>query len=244
MSERLQEAESLIAMLSNDMDQHDFTRGYLPHWRPRLRAFLEGRPATYDPKDAPPKHSETRADGDVAADTGHAGADRIIARLASSDTDFDDCTDAAVLIRRLVADAKGPDGYATWKDAAVAERMRRIEVEKNSAPETPAEPKVGDEVTITIPLSEGFGGRYPPHDGWKISRIDRTTYVFLSHPNGSEISLFPGQFALKSTVTPSASTDDNVPPSRSLPSSVECPKCRTQLAFEGDECGLCKEDEA
>jgi hypothetical protein len=60
--ERLQEAEALIAMLSNDMDQHDFTRGYLPHWRPRLRAFLEGRPATYNPKDAPPKHHETTTD--------------------------------------------------------------------------------------------------------------------------------------------------------------------------------------
>jgi hypothetical protein len=59
-------------------------------------------------------------------DTGHAEADRIIGRLASSDPDFDDCTDAAVLIRRLVADAKGPDGYATWKDAAIAERVRRI----------------------------------------------------------------------------------------------------------------------
>lgn len=35
------------------------------------------------------------------------------------------------------------------------------------------------------------------------------------------------------------STGDNASPSRSLPSSVECPKCRTQLAFEGDVCGLC-----
>lgn len=37
----------------------------------------------------------------------------------------------------------------------------------------------------------------------------------------------------------SASTDDT--PSAPT-SSVECPKCRTQLAFEGDECGLCKEE--
>lgn len=40
----------------------------------------------------------------------------------------------------------------------------------------------------------------------------------------------------------SASTDDNVPPSRPLPSPVECPKCRTQLAFDGDICGLCNPD--
>lgn len=50
--------------------------------------------------------------------------------------------------------------------------------------------------------------------------------------------------AVKTSVTPSASTDDNAPPSRPPSSSVECPKCRTQLAFEGDECGLCKEDES
>lgn len=63
---------------------------------------------------------------DVAADTGHAEADRILGRLASSDTDFDDCADAAVLIRKLVAELNGPDGFATWKDAAIAERMRRV----------------------------------------------------------------------------------------------------------------------
>jgi hypothetical protein len=45
------------------------------------------------------------------------------------------------------------------------------------------------------------------------------------------------------TVTASASTGDNATPSRPSPSPVECPKCRTQLAFEGDECGLCKEEE-
>jgi hypothetical protein len=43
----------------------------------------------------------------------------------------------------------------------------------------------------------------------------------------------------KTPVTASASTGDNAPPSRSLPSPVECPKCRTELAFEGDVCGLC-----
>jgi hypothetical protein len=48
--------------------------------------------------------------------------------------------------------------------------------------------------------------------------------------------------AVKSTVPISASTDDGAPPSRNPSSSVECPKCRTQLAFEGDECGLCKEE--
>jgi len=37
----------------------------------------------------------------------------------------------------------------------------------------------------------------------------------------------------------SASTGDDATPSRPSPSPVECPKCRTQLAFDGDVCGLC-----
>lgn len=62
----------------------------------------------------------------VAGDTGNAEADRIIDRLMSSDPDFDDCFDAAVFIRRIVIEHKGPDGFATWKDAAIAERQLRV----------------------------------------------------------------------------------------------------------------------
>lgn len=50
------------------------------------------------------------------------------------------------------------------------------------------------------------------------------------------------RLAVKTSVTASASTGDNAAPSRSLPSPVECPKCRTELAFEGDVCGLCNPD--
>lgn len=53
-------------------------------------------------------------------------AERIINRLMSSDPDHDDCTDAADLIRELTEVVKGPDGFATWKEAAIAERMRRV----------------------------------------------------------------------------------------------------------------------
>lgn len=57
---------------------------------------------------------------------GHAEADRIVARLLSSDPDFNDCTDAAALIQREI---KGPDGFATWRDAAFAERIKRVAAE-------------------------------------------------------------------------------------------------------------------
>ena len=69
---------------------------------------------------------------DVLADTGHPEADRLIGRLTSADPDFDDCTDAAVLIRQLVIEHRGPDGYVTWKEAAVAERQKRVEAERNA----------------------------------------------------------------------------------------------------------------
>ena len=60
--------------------------------------------------------------GEYPADTGNPEADRIIGRLASSDPDFDDCADAVALIHKLVAEIKGPDGFDTWKDAAIADR--------------------------------------------------------------------------------------------------------------------------
>jgi hypothetical protein len=62
----------------------------------------------------------------IAADTGNTEADKIIGRLMSNDPDFEDCTSAAVFIRKLIADLKGPDGFATWKDAALDERMKRV----------------------------------------------------------------------------------------------------------------------
>ena len=54
--------------------------------------------------------------------TGNPEADRVLGRLNSSDPEFDDCAEAAALIYKLVAEIKGPDGFATWKDAAIAAR--------------------------------------------------------------------------------------------------------------------------
>ncbi|MBO1012294.1 hypothetical protein IPU70_01940 [Achromobacter sp. SD115] len=69
---------------------------------------------------------------DILGDTGHAEVDRLIGRLTSADPDFDDCTDAAALLRRLVLEEiKGPEGHATWKDAAVAERVTRVAMRPN-----------------------------------------------------------------------------------------------------------------
>lgn len=42
-------------------------------------------------------------------------------------------------IHRLRAEAKGPDGFATWRDAAVAERVRRVKAESAGAPVSEAE---------------------------------------------------------------------------------------------------------
>lgn len=38
-------------------------------------------------------------------------------------------------IHRLRAAVKGPDGYASWQDAATAERLRRVKAEKALAPD-------------------------------------------------------------------------------------------------------------
>jgi hypothetical protein len=73
---------------------------------------------------------EDAANG-APSDTGNAEADRIINRLSSSDPEFDDCIDAVAFIRKLVAEHKGPEGFATWNDAAVWERQRRLAAEKS-----------------------------------------------------------------------------------------------------------------
>lgn len=69
---------------------------------------------------------------DIAGDTGRAEVDAMIGRLTSADPDFNDCADAAALLRRLVMEEiSGPSGYATWRDAAVAERVKRVAMKPN-----------------------------------------------------------------------------------------------------------------
>ncbi|MCL6470123.1 MAG: hypothetical protein I4O48_17660 [Ralstonia sp.] len=61
-----------------------------------------------------------------AEPVGDEEVQRVLNRLNSSDPEFDDCADAAALITRMAAEMKGPDGFATWKDAALAERRSRV----------------------------------------------------------------------------------------------------------------------
>lgn len=76
--------------------------------------------------DAPP------VDENGAVHTGDVAADRIINRLNSSDPDFDDCADAVAWIYRAASDR--PDGFTSWKDAAIHERARRVEMERAAPP--------------------------------------------------------------------------------------------------------------
>ena len=101
--------EADVAVWTRTPDKYNYAE--VLDGRKKIAALLEAIPAL-EPEPVQP-------------DTGHPEADRVLGRLASSDPDFDDCTAAAALIRRLVCDAKGPDGFATWKDAAIAERMKR-----------------------------------------------------------------------------------------------------------------------
>jgi hypothetical protein len=56
-------------------------------------------------------------------------AEHLYNRLMSSDCSSDECVDAAVFIREIVSEFHGPDGFKTWKDAAVDERIRRVKAE-------------------------------------------------------------------------------------------------------------------
>jgi len=75
--------------------------------------------------------------------TGNNEADKVINRLNSSDPDFDDCAAAVALIYKLVAENKGPDGFATWKDAAIASRL------------VPASAPVAAASAVQEPVSKG-----------------------------------------------------------------------------------------
>lgn len=59
------------------------------------------------------------------------------------------------------------------------------------AQETSREPQVGDEVTLHFTSS-----LVKSREGWKIDRIAREEYFFLSDGHGSQISLLRGQFSL------------------------------------------------
>lgn len=65
-------------------------------------------------------------------------AERVLSGLKSYTPGFDAVADAAALIYRFVAEHRGPDGFATWKEAAVAERVRRVKAEARAAHQPPA----------------------------------------------------------------------------------------------------------
>lgn len=58
--------------------------------------------------------------------TGNPEVDRVLDRLDSSDPDFDDCAAAAALIYKLEIANRGPEGFATWKEAVMHERKLRL----------------------------------------------------------------------------------------------------------------------
>ena len=98
----------------------------------------------------------------VPAKVGGDEVQRVLNRLDSSDPDFDDCASAAALIIRMAEEMKGPDGFGTWKDAALAERARLVpfqELEKL--------------FLIALDFGIGFGPRLSEVGEWPESRSDK-----------------------------------------------------------------------
>lgn len=76
----------------------------------------------------------------MALDDARLEARKVLAALASRPAEApagqgaeDNPVDLWARIHRLEAEAKGPEGFATWRDAAVAERVRRVKAEKAEA---------------------------------------------------------------------------------------------------------------
>lgn len=66
--------------------------------------------------------------------------EELVERLKRADNEATKFAIEASNLRReleqLKTQLKGPDGYDTWKDAAIAERVRRVKAEKTLAENT------------------------------------------------------------------------------------------------------------
>lgn len=69
-------------------------------------------------------------------------------------------------IHRLRAAVQGPDGFATWQDAAVAERVRRVRAERAIA-------------DLQMPGKADKSGLLRRFNAWR----ERTGF-FMAHPDG------------------------------------------------------------
>lgn len=58
---------------------------------------------------------------------------RLQARATRAEKAEQEAIELWARIHRLEAEAKGPDGFATWKDAATDERVRRVRAEQEAA---------------------------------------------------------------------------------------------------------------
>lgn len=72
-------------------------------------------------------------------------ADRMISRLMAPDVSPADLTAASALIAKMVAENAGPGEFDTWKEAAIAERVLRINAERQV-----------DTLTAAAKMGDGF----------------------------------------------------------------------------------------
>jgi len=102
---------------------------------------------------------ETAMLNEIAAPQAQQGEAKAPAPATNACSLSEDESDPIVLwseIHRLRSEAKGPDGFATWKDAAVAERVRRVK----SAPATLSDWQVFD-LLVQSGRADKLGFREP-----------------------------------------------------------------------------------
>ena len=75
----------------------------------------------------------TSAVNDAAAYSVIEDAELAIGQLSRDVITVEYLNHAVTVLVKLIVECKGPDQFDTWRDAAVAERLKRIEVEKQMA---------------------------------------------------------------------------------------------------------------
>jgi hypothetical protein len=96
----------------------------------------------------------------LATDACVAERERLTDGVRPEGGDADDVVALHSEIYRLRAELDGPDGFATWKDAAVAERVRRVEAERKFG-ERPDAPSTNASLT-SVPAWRAVGPQEHP----------------------------------------------------------------------------------
>jgi len=103
----------------------------------------------------------------------------------------EECAAAVALIYKLVAEHKGPDGFATWKDAALAERMKCAALQSR----VEALEKAGQCMRVVAVVEESQLDQDPfaAKVRWLFNPVPEGAELFWLHPHAPQEAPMPAE---------------------------------------------------